>query len=129
LGVHTIECRVVGDSGNPRGDIVLVTVVDTTDPLLNSPADFTMTVNTTGNTLTWVASDPNPSHFVILMNSTEYDAGVWDGSSVVLDLDDLTPGVYFFTIRVNDTLGHMSEDTVLVTVNEPSLFGGLTQQH
>ncbi len=123
LGVHKVECRVVGDSGYPMGDIVLVTVVDTTAPLLNSPADITMIANTTGNTLTWVASDPNPDYYVILMNSTVYASGVWDGSSVVVDLDDLAPGVYFFTLRVNDTLGHMSEDSVLVTVNPPSLFG------
>ena len=57
------------------------------------------------------------------MNSTEYGSGVWDGSSVVLDLDSLAVGVYFFTIRVNDTLGHFSEDTVLVTVTEPGGFG------
>ncbi|MHA1576455.1 MAG: DUF4350 domain-containing protein [Candidatus Thorarchaeota archaeon] len=125
LGTHTVEIFVYGAATQPIGDAVVVTVEDTMDPFLTSPADFTMTANTTGNTLTWAASDPNPSHFVILMNSTAYDAGVWDGSSVVLDLDDLTPGIYFFTIRVNDTLGHMSEDTVLVTVNEPSLLGGL----
>jgi len=116
MGVHLVECRVVGDSGEPRGDIVRVTVVDTSAPLLNSPNDITMTVNTTGNTLTWTASDPNPSHYVITMNTTDWDSGVWDGTSVSLDLDDLDLGIYFFTITVNDTLGHESEDTVLVTV-------------
>ena len=125
LGVHPVEVFVYGDSAEPRGDIVIVTVVDTIAPLLNSPADFSITANTTGNTLTWIASDFNPSHYVILMNSTGYGDGVWDGTSVVLNLDALTPGIYFFTIRVNDTMGQMSEDTVLVTVNEPSLLGGL----
>ncbi|MHA2462780.1 MAG: DUF4350 domain-containing protein, partial [Candidatus Thorarchaeota archaeon] len=100
LGIHTVEVFVYGDSAQPIGDTVYVTVVDTTDPLLSSPADITMVVNTSGNAITWVASDPNPSHYVILMNSTEYDSGVWDGSSVVLDLDDLDVGIYFFTIRV-----------------------------
>ncbi|MCK5239956.1 MAG: hypothetical protein KAR33_10435, partial [Candidatus Thorarchaeota archaeon] len=123
LGAHTVEIFVYGGSTQPIGDTVVVSVEDTTDPLLNSPADVTMVVNTTGNTLTWVASDPNPSHYVILMNSTEYASGVWDGSSVVLDLDDLAIGIYFFTIRVNDTLGHISEDVVLVTVTEAGGFG------
>ncbi|TXT54914.1 MAG: membrane protein of unknown function [Candidatus Thorarchaeota archaeon] len=120
LGFHTVECRVIGDSGHPRGDIVFVTVVDTTAPLISNPSDMEMEAGTTGNTLTWVASDANPSHYVILLNSTEYDSGVWDGDSVVLDLDDLTPGTYFFTLKVNDTLGHLSEDIVLVTVTEPT---------
>ncbi|MHA1962678.1 MAG: hypothetical protein ACW99U_21005 [Candidatus Thorarchaeota archaeon] len=62
------------------------------------------------------------------MNSTEYDSGVWDGSSVVLDLDSLDVGIYFFTIRVNDTVGHFAEDTVLVTVTEGGLFGPIDMQ-
>jgi hypothetical protein len=128
LGTHTVEVFVYGDSTQPTGDTVHVTVVDTTAPLLSSPADITMVVNTTGNAITWVTSDPNPSHYVILMNSTEYDSGVWDGSSVVLDLDDLEVGIYFFTIRVNDTVGHIAEDTVLVTVTEGGLFGPIDMQ-
>ncbi|MDF1540546.1 MAG: hypothetical protein P1Q69_16740, partial [Candidatus Thorarchaeota archaeon] len=123
LGVHTVECSVVGDSGNPRGDIVLITVVDTLNPLINSPPDVNMVLNSTGNTLTWITSDPNPDHFVITMNTSAWSSGVWDGSNVVLNLDGLTEGVYFFTIRVNDTLGHYSEDTVLVTVTPGGFFG------
>jgi hypothetical protein len=123
LGVHDVKLVVANDDDYIRMDTVLVTVVDTTEPLLSSPSDITFEVNTTGNTLTWTASDPNPSHFVIIMNSTDYDSGVWDGSSVSLNLDSLAIGVYFFTIRLNDTEGHMSEDTVLVTVTEPGGFG------
>ncbi len=123
LGVHTVECRVIGHSGEPRGDIVRVTVVDTSDPLLNSPPDITVRVGSTGNKLTWIASDPNPSHYVIKMNTTNWKSGVWNGSSIVLSLDDLELGTYFFTLRVNDTLGHYSEDTVLVSVVEAGPFG------
>ncbi|MFW9849302.1 MAG: hypothetical protein ACFFF4_09180 [Candidatus Thorarchaeota archaeon] len=123
LGVHVVQVRAFGDYDVPRTDTVIVTVVDTLAPLLNSPADITMAQNSTGNTLTWVASDPNPDQFVLLVNSTVVDSGVWSGSSVEVDLDDLAEGVYFFTIRVNDTVGHMSEDTVLVTVTPPSAFG------
>jgi hypothetical protein len=125
LGVHTVECRVVGDAGYPRGDIVVVTVVDTTDPSLNSPADITITVSSTGNTLTWIAQEANPDYFVITMNSTAWDSGDWDGSAIEVDLDELDVGVYFFKVRVNDTLGHFAEDTVVVTVTEGGLFGGL----
>ncbi len=123
LGVHSVECRVVGHSGEPRGDIVRVTVVDTSAPLLNSPPDITMRVGSTGNKLTWIASDPDPSHYVITMNTTLWTSGVWNGSSIVLSLDGLGLGTYFFTVRVNDTVGHQSEDTVLVTVVEAGLFG------
>lgn len=116
LGVHSVECRVVGDSGQPFGDIVVVTVVDTTDPALNSPADLTITVGSTGNSITWIAQEPNPSYYVVTMNSTAWASGTWDGSSIVVDLDALDIGVYFFKVRVNDTLGHYAEDTVVVTV-------------
>jgi hypothetical protein len=116
LGVHTINILVYGGYGEPRGDTVQVTVVDTIPPLLNSPANVTMVVNTTGNSITWLAYDPNPSHYNITMNTTAWDSGVWNGSDIELDLDDLAVGVYSFTLRVNDTLGHYSEDVVLVTV-------------
>jgi subtilase family serine protease len=50
------------------------------------------------------------------MNSTPYLSGDWDGDHVILSLDGLEVGVYFFTVRVNDTSGNIAEDTVLVTV-------------
>jgi hypothetical protein len=59
------------------------------------------------------------------MNSTAWDSGDWDGSAIEVDLDELDVGVYFFKVRVNDTLGHFAEDTVVVTVTEGGLFGGL----
>jgi hypothetical protein len=116
LGVHAIDILVYGNYGEPRGDTVQVTVVDTIPPLLNRPANVTMVVNTTGNSITWLAYDPNPSHYVITMNTTAWDSGIWDGDYIELELDDLAVGVYSFTLRVNDTLGHYSEDVVLVTV-------------
>ncbi|MGY5854107.1 MAG: hypothetical protein RTU92_11110 [Candidatus Thorarchaeota archaeon] len=127
LGVHGVELFVYGNLGSPVSDLVVVTVVDTTNPLINSPDDMSVTNTSTGNTLTWVASDAFPDAYVILMNATPYSSGDWDGSDVTLDLDALEVGAYFFTIRINDTSGNLVEDTVLVTVTQGGggIIGGL----
>jgi hypothetical protein len=125
-GAHAIELSVFGAVAIPVSDLVIVTVVDTTNPLINNPDDISMTNTSTGNTLTWVASEVFPDAYVILMNATPYMSGVWDGGDVVLDLDALEVGAYFFTIRINDTSGNLVEDTVLVTVTyDGGLIGGL----
>lgn len=113
-GLHVVTVTVTDAYGETESDSVLVTVVDTTAPLLNSPADFSVTGTVT---LTWAASDPYPAHWWLYVNGTQQDSQAWTGGSITVSVPGFSPGVYNFTIRAADQSGNEATDTVMVTVN------------
>ena len=115
-GVYNYTIMVYDTSGNSISDTVLVTVVETMAPTIDHPADMDYEEGTTGNTITWSPSDAHPSHHVVYRNGTEVASGNWDGSSITVNVDGLSVGVYNYTIVVYDTSGNCASDTVLVTV-------------
>jgi len=48
----------------------------------------------------------------------ETDAGIWDGSTITIDVSGLSVGVYEYTCSVSDESGHSVTDSVQVTVLE-----------
>jgi hypothetical protein len=119
-GVHAVTLTVIDTNGEQVQDTVLVTVQDTTLPILVGPADFT----TSGTvTVRWNASDLYPASWRLFVNGTQKDAGTWTGNHVDVSVSSLDPGVYNFTLSVTDESGNMATDTVMVTVTASGLFG------
>ena len=106
---------VVGDINDLQtNDTVLVQVVDTTCPTLNSPEDMVYESGTVGHEVNWTPYDLDPSHYTVYMNSSVDESGVWNGSAIVIVVDELNPGTYNYTLIVSDTSGNSEKDTVLV---------------
>ncbi len=123
LGVHNYTIMVSDVSGNSAVDTAFVIVVpDTSSPTLTSiPADVTYTVGTTGNQLSWTATDSNPGTYVVYQNGTRITNGTWtSGDPIVINIDGLSVGSYNYTIVVQDQYGNTITDTVIVTVVEVS---------
>jgi hypothetical protein len=89
---------------------------ETTTPTIDQPADIDYVEGTTGNTIIWTPSDAHPSHYVVYRNGTEVALASWNGSSITVDVDGLSVGVYNYTIVVYNTSGNWASDTVLVIV-------------
>jgi len=118
LGSYTYLI-VVGDVGlNTASDTVLVTVVDGTNPTIDSPIDPNVVEGSSGNQITWNPYDLHPASYEIYREEILVKSGLWNSSSepISFSVDGLSLGVYNITIVVYDTTSRTAIDTVFVTV-------------
>jgi hypothetical protein len=87
-------------------------------PSVTKPNDFSFYYDTTGNTVSWTLSHPNPGFYNISVGGTFIVFGTpWiDGEVITLNLDSLPLGVYVVIINVNTTTGYTQSDAVIITV-------------
>ncbi|MHA2402296.1 MAG: hypothetical protein ACXADH_04830, partial [Candidatus Kariarchaeaceae archaeon] len=117
LGVHNFTIIVVDTSGNSDADTVLVTVVDTTDPLIDNPTDISYELGSASNKITWDGSDLDPDNFTVYKDGEFYESRPWTSSQKIqINIDGLSIGTYAFEIVISDGSGNTENDTVLVTV-------------
>jgi hypothetical protein len=121
VGIYSYTIVITDAFANSVTDAVLVTVADTTAPVLTGPADITYGEDPTDPALllSWTATDLYPGTYAIFQNGTEIASGAWTaGTPIVLELDILTVGVYNFTIVITDASGNSVSDTVIITITE-----------
>jgi len=125
VGMYNFAVVVYDRLGLTNSSSVIVTVVDTTAPSLDSPPDITYEVGTTGHQVVWTAADHHPGSHTIYRNGTVVASGNWSVSTTIpVSIDGLSLGLYNFTIVVTDLSGNLVVDTVWVTVRDttpPSL--------
>ncbi|MFW9994400.1 MAG: NosD domain-containing protein [Candidatus Odinarchaeota archaeon] len=118
-GVHEFTLTVQDTSGNGATRTVLVTVEDTTDPVITAPADLTVEAGSTTITLSFKATDLFPANYTLYLDGSVNKSGNWTSSTLVsVPLDNLPLGHYNFTLVVQDTSGNGVTWTVLVTVED-----------
>ncbi len=115
-GTYTIRLTVFDRALYPVSDTFVLTVTDSVDPTIDSPADLSYVVNSTGNELTWLVSDDYPDVYNLYVDSVLEDTGVWSSGALVVDIDGLDLGLYNFTLEILDTSGNSVSDTVMVRV-------------
>ncbi|MHA2032877.1 MAG: hypothetical protein ACW99Q_26205, partial [Candidatus Kariarchaeaceae archaeon] len=118
-GIHIIIITIYDTTGNNITDQVIVTVNDTTDPLITSPSDSSYSVGSTGNQISWTGTDKYPSNYTVELDGSFYTDGSWtSGIPIEISIDSLAIGEYQFTITINDTTGNFDNDTVIITVDD-----------
>ena len=115
---YTYICTVYDEDGYSASDTVFVYVSDLTAPIVNEPLDFYYNEGTTGNNITWIATDPHPGTYFLYLNGILIDADVaWiSGTSIIINVDGSTAGIYNYTIEIFDAHGNSFTDTVIVSV-------------
>lgn len=117
-GTH-IFMIIVNDVGdNSIFDEVIVSVLDGSAPIVDSPPDIVYQVSTTGHNITWTPSDAHPSEFTIQVNGVIILSGGWDGQQIIINIDWLSVGTYEYALTVADEGGNTISDIVIVTVTE-----------
>ncbi|RDE11475.1 MAG: hypothetical protein C4K49_11765, partial [Candidatus Thorarchaeota archaeon] len=116
LGDHNFTIVFRDLYGNTVRDTVFVLVVDTTHPLIDEINDLTYLEGSTGNHLIWHPSDLKPISYAVYVNGTLKHSGIWNGSTIGIDVDGYLPGVYAFQIIVSDSSGNSAADWVILTV-------------
>ena len=116
-GEHTLVITIYDVDGNYASDTVLVRVIKDSDaPTIQAANDITYIEGSTENVLVWHAADQYPDSYEISFNGTMVKDGSWGGSSIVCNVDGLSPGTYEYTLRVYDKSGNSATSSANVTV-------------
>ena len=122
--VYMLEVRAINLYGYELSGTFNVTVVDTIDPIISGPDDYSMVFGSTGHILNWTLHDAGPSSYSIWIDGLSQSAGEWtvDGQirGFVLDDRGLEIGEHTIEMRVTDIGGNTATDTVIVTVTAPA---------
>jgi hypothetical protein len=102
--------------GNTNADIVVISVIDDTPPIIESPEDFAYVIGTTGNEIFWNIIENNPVNYKLYRNGTLITDIGWDGDPITAYIDGLGLGIYNYTLVVTDISNLNSIDTVWISV-------------
>ncbi|TFG31703.1 hypothetical protein EU528_05435 [Candidatus Thorarchaeota archaeon] len=120
---NTTSSVIVGTISIERDGIEQYT--DGTAPVLNHPNDLEFVEGTENQNITWIPTDSYPDDFEISVNGVVVDFGSWTSvTSIVLDLDTFSEGVYNCSIIVYDIAGNYATDSVLVNVTTAPTTSG-----
>ena len=116
-GVYNYVCFVNDTEGQSNSDTVVITVTDNAMPILNTPSDVIYDEGDTGNNIIWIATDNNPSSYIVYREGVQVDTDSWtSGSSIIISVDGLSAASYNYTIVVFDEAGNSDKDEVTVAV-------------
>ena len=110
-----------------QGELVWGTEPGVTNPTptISHPSDISYQEGQTGNSISWTATDDNPTTYTITQNGAQIASGSWSsGSSISINVDGLSAGTYTYTCTVFDGNSQTVSDSVTLTVTEISVIGG-----
>ncbi|MHA2248081.1 MAG: hypothetical protein ACXADY_24245 [Candidatus Hodarchaeales archaeon] len=100
------------DSQDPSDSPIVVSQLPTTN--------ITYEEGTTGHSISWIATDTNPSTYRIYRDGTSIINGAWNTNvPITINVDRHTTGFYNYTIVVYDLYNNTATETVIVTVTNP----------
>ncbi len=105
-------------------DVFATILTDAESPTMNAPADRVFDVESTGETLTWIATDDFPYSYLLSIDDIPYDIEMWDGREITVILDGLPAGTHILVMNVTDASGNVASDEVTVTAVS-FMLGGL----
>lgn len=85
--------------------------------------DESFQFESSGASFTWASFSTESDYYIVFLEDTVYDEGIWDGLGITVDVDTLSLGTFNYTLFVNGTSGYSSNDTVWVTIydNPPTI--------
>lgn len=121
LGVHKFNATFYDPGGNCTFDIVLVEVIDTIVPTIDSPMDLSYESGTQGHSIQWTPYDYNPHRYEIYLDGVLVFEDEWYGETIICNVDDLAIGSHTCVLIVYDVEDQSASDEVIVQVNIPTI--------
>ena len=117
-GAYNFTIVVFDTAGLNMSNTIIVHVYPASAPILNThPGDFSYQEGTVGHTVSWLATDSNPTNYAVYKDGILYTSGNWSsGTSINVNVDGLTPGSYNFTIIISNSYHLSVSDSVVITV-------------
>ncbi|MFW9904689.1 MAG: hypothetical protein ACFFFH_10175 [Candidatus Thorarchaeota archaeon] len=119
-GPHILHISA-NDSLGHYSEISVTIIYDTQAPTIDSPADISYEVGTSGHFISWSPSDANPVSYNITRDGALIKTGLWNSSSemITISINGLDVGSYIYRCSVYDSANQSSHDEVTVSVYEP----------
>ncbi len=120
-GIHAISVKVIDDTGQEAVDFLVIDV-DSQAPIFPQvPSDIQYAEGepfSNAHLLTWNVSDSHPDRYFLYRNGISVDNGSWTQKvwQYTYNASGLPLGTYNYTLKVMDQAGHVSVDTVWLTV-------------
>ena len=116
LGQYTYSITVEDSCGNTASDEVVVTIEDTTSPVLGKGV-----YSKVGQTITWSAVDNNPGTYIISRNGDTIFSGNWvSGGLISINAEIPETGDFNYIIVVKDSSGNIASNEVIISSVLPS---------
>lgn len=123
VGEHYILVEFYDWSDNAAIDGLVVTVVDTTSPVVIG----SVTNLGTTTTVSWSLTDSHPSHYSMFVQDTLVRSNNWtSGEVVTLTVDELDEGTTNFTIMAFDAFGNWFTNEVVAHVRTENITNQTT---
>ncbi|MBY8981776.1 MAG: hypothetical protein KGD57_02430, partial [Candidatus Lokiarchaeota archaeon] len=118
LIVNTLIDADLVNIGTPNAiDTTIVVGGPAVAPVINSPSNVNYQEGQTGNSITWTATDDNPTTYTITRTGLSSVSGSWSsGQAITISVDGRSEGTYTYTCTVTDADGLTDSDSVTVTV-------------
>jgi parallel beta-helix repeat protein len=118
VGVYTLQVEATNIYGYKTEGTFKLTVQDTTPPLISRPEDITYTKGEGEHSITWMISDLSLTSYRVLLDGIELSSSAEPANVTSFSwfLEDKDPGIYSYTMMVEDIWGNTATDTVIVTV-------------
>ncbi|MFW9787464.1 MAG: hypothetical protein ACFFE2_01050 [Candidatus Thorarchaeota archaeon] len=118
LSPYALTAGEVGQSYSPTATTVL------SAPTITGPATYQFENGTTGHTIVYHASDPNPANYTVLVDEHQLDFGFWDGGDITVflvwlyrdALIDTLPKTLIMNCTVVNDEGESASATTTITV-------------
>jgi len=85
---------------------------------IDSPADVTYEVGTTGHSFEWSIFSYYPDRNLIFLDDVLQTNITWDGTQIEISVDGLNPGNYNYTLEIINTFGYSKSNIVFVNVED-----------
>ena len=124
VGLHNYTLYIDDIFSQFSTSTVFVTVVTSADapPNISHPMDLFSFAGDPAANCTWIGSDSDPNIYTVYRNGTEIASGPWiSGIPIIVPLSSLQFGIHNLTIVLEDDIGNIVSDTVIVWVL-PSTF-------
>ena len=116
MGIVNYTIVVYDGEGASASDVVIISIVDGTPPMVDHPEDIAYLADTPGAELTWTFSDMYPVSYEVYKEESLLQSGAWNLTieSVTIDVGGLPEGTYNFTLAIVDIGGNVVTDYVQV---------------
>ncbi|MCP4764485.1 MAG: hypothetical protein GY870_22105, partial [archaeon] len=123
-GSYSFQINYNDSLGQVSSDTAILTVEDVAFPVIDTrPDDLIINEGDLSQSFVWNATDTDPDKYNITRDGTIIVAsGTWSsGDDIVYNIPALSPGSYSFQINYNDSLGQVSSDTAILTVEDNTI--------
>ncbi|MFX0045973.1 MAG: hypothetical protein ACFE8Z_09000 [Candidatus Hermodarchaeota archaeon] len=119
--IATFDYDVYNASSSQNDHVLHFTGVrDGIPPDVSRPQNFAFNEGTTGNRITWNATDQTPAGYEIRVDGVEIAKGLWNATAedITFSVDGLGFGEHECTVYFYEASGLYATDTVYVTVRD-----------